>query len=75
MHSSLVTPDMTLLDVVSRFRATEDVFRSYDEHAGVCLLCKHLFDDLESICARYSIDLREMLEKLEYAANTSASNS
>ncbi|MCF8063079.1 MAG: hypothetical protein K9M82_11220 [Deltaproteobacteria bacterium] len=40
----LIHPDMSILDIVSRYRRTEQVFRRYDRQAGVCLCCRALFD-------------------------------
>ena len=58
---------MTLLDVVSRYRQTEAVFKQYDEKAGACLCCEALFDPLEDIANKYSLDLDELLSDLEQA--------
>ena len=58
---------MTLLDVVSRYRQTEAVFKQYDEKAGACLCCEALFDPLEDIADKYSLDLDELLSDLEQA--------
>jgi len=35
-ESPHITADMTILDVVSRYRETERVFKQYDDKAGVC---------------------------------------
>ena len=58
---------MTILDVVSRYRQTEAVFKQYDEKAGACLCCEALFDPLEDIANKYSLDLDELLSDLEQA--------
>lgn len=44
-----IDPDMTILDVVSRYRQAEAVFERYDEKAGVCLCCQALFDPLKDV--------------------------
>jgi hypothetical protein len=59
---------MTLLEIVYRYRGTEEVFRSYDEEAGACLLCEALFDTLAEAAAKYGLDLEKMLAELENAA-------
>lgn len=56
---------MTLLDVVSRFRRTEAVFRQYDERAGVCLCCEALFETLRHTADKYDLDLQQLLADLE----------
>ncbi|MFZ7110227.1 MAG: hypothetical protein ACOWYE_17430 [Desulfatiglandales bacterium] len=55
----------TLLDVVSRFRRTEAVFRQYDERAGVCLCCEALFETLRHTADKYDLDLQQLLADLE----------
>ena len=66
--SRLITPDMTLLDVVHRHQATVPVFRAFDQQAGECLLCKALFESVADAAARYHLDLEELLGDLERAA-------
>lgn len=66
-HESIITSDMTLLDIVSRYRQTEAVFRKYDEQAGVCLCCQALFDPLKTVAERYGLDLQELVAALESA--------
>lgn len=61
-------PEMTVLDVVSRYRQTEAVFRKYDEKAGVCLCCQALFDSLQDVAERYGLDLVKLLADLEAVA-------
>ena len=64
-----IHPDMTILDVVYRYRQTEAVFRQYDEKAGVCLCCQALFDPLKEVARRYGLDLTELMAALECVAN------
>ena len=67
-----ITPDMTLLDIVGKYRATEPVFRSRDEQAGECLLCRALFDTVAEVAARYGLDLDDLLADLERVAQADA---
>ena len=64
-----IAPDMTILDVVSRYRWTEAVFRQYDEKAGVCLCCEALFDPLSTIAEKYNFNLEKLITDLESAIN------
>lgn len=64
----LILADMTVLDVVNRFRGTEAVFRNYDQQAGFCICCNALFETLTELCGRHGIDLHRLLEELEKAA-------
>jgi len=65
-----IQPDMTVLDVVSRYRQTEAVFKKYDEQAGVCICCEALFDPLNNVSKRYKVNLGELIEDLTRAAET-----
>ncbi|MBW2284616.1 MAG: hypothetical protein JRF65_08470 [Deltaproteobacteria bacterium] len=47
-----IRPNMTVLDVISRYRRTEAVFRKYDDKAGVCLCCDALFEPLWEVAVR-----------------------
>ncbi|MDI6742422.1 MAG: hypothetical protein QMD11_06730 [Smithella sp.] len=57
-----------LLDIVSRWPATETVLHRYDELAGVCLCCTCLFDSIEDVASRFSLDLKAFLRDIEKAA-------
>jgi hypothetical protein len=61
---------MLVLDVVSRFRSTEAIFRGLDAQAGECVLCNALFESLRDVSARYGLDLDELLLRLETAAQS-----
>jgi len=67
---SAITADMTILNIVSMHPKMEEVFKRYDEKAGVCLCCKALFDPLEDVAEKFGLDLEQMLSDLEKAANT-----
>jgi hypothetical protein len=60
-----ISPDMTVLDVVSRHRETEAVFREYDGRAGVCICCDALFETIRDVSKRYGLDLEALLSDLE----------
>ncbi|MBG0789409.1 MAG: hypothetical protein H0S80_02810 [Desulfovibrionaceae bacterium] len=72
MSESRVTGDMTLLDIVRIHPATETVFRSRDDQAGECLLCRALFETVEAAAERYGLDLDELLADLDRAAGLSS---
>jgi len=60
-----ISPEMTVLDILSRYRHTEAVFRRYDDKAGECICCNALFEPLEHVAAHYDINLDELLTELE----------
>lgn len=68
IEGPIIDPDMTILDVVSRYRQTEAVFKRYDEKAGVCLCCQALFDPLKRVAQEYGLPLAELIVELENAA-------
>ena len=64
-----VHADMTVLDVVSKYRRTEDVFKRYDEKAGECICCQALFEPLKDVAKKYRLDLEKLMTDLETAAH------
>ena len=64
-----IRKDMTVLDVVSKYRQTEAVFKQYDQQAGECICCRALFESLQDVAARHKLDLEELLTDLETTAN------
>ena len=60
----MITPQMIVLDVVYEHPETEAVFREYDSVIGVCILCHHLFDSIETIVQIYALNSDELVEKL-----------
>ena len=67
--------DMTVLDVLFMCRETEEVFRKYDEQAGVCICCDTLFETLETVSAKYGLDLARLLYDLEKIVRNEAGDS
>jgi hypothetical protein len=65
-----ITADMIILDVVSTHPKTEEVFKSYDEKAGVCICCQALFEPLEDMADRFGLNLEQLLIDLNMAART-----
>lgn len=62
-----IRPEMTVLDIVSRYRQTEAVFKRYDAEAGECICCQALFESLREVAKRYDIDLKNLVADLEAA--------
>jgi hypothetical protein len=71
-EKSIIAPEMTILDIVSKYRHTEAVFTQYDEKAGVCLCCQALFDSLEDLARKYGLDLKELMADLKAIVNDSS---
>lgn len=64
-----IHPEMTVLDVVSKHRQTESVFKQYDEQAGACICCEALFESIKDVAAKYDLDLEGFLADLEFSIN------
>ena len=60
-----IHPEMTVLDVVSRYRQTEAVFKRYDALAGECICCQALFESLRDVAEKYHLGLKGLLTDLE----------
>lgn len=64
-EKTVITPDMTLVEVLSQHRQTEAVFRRYEGEAKGCLLCHALFDTLEEVAAKYGLNLERLMQDLD----------
>jgi hypothetical protein len=69
-----ISPDMTILEIVGRYPATESVFKKYDRSAGVCLCCQALFEPLRDIADNYGLDLNLLIDDLMAAATDKSHN-
>lgn len=58
---------MTVLDVVAKWPATQNVFRGYDEAAGECIMCRALFETVAEVARRYGLDEGGLVEDLNAA--------
>jgi hypothetical protein len=67
-----IDPDMTILDIVSKYRGTETIFKKYDNNAGVCLCCEALFNSLKDIADKYGMNLEEIMTDLKKAIEDSS---
>jgi hypothetical protein len=67
-EEGLITPEMTLIEVLHQHRQTEAVFRRYEGEAQGCLLCHALFDTLSEAAVKYGLDLDRLLKDLKDCA-------
>lgn len=67
-----IDPQMTVLDVVSRWRDTEAVFKHYDALAGECICCRALFESIRDVAAKYGLDLDSLMADLRGAIDQRA---
>jgi len=64
-----IDPRLTVLDVVSRWRKTEAVFKRYDALAGECICCQALFEPIQDMAKKYHLDLGRLMADLEAAVD------
>ncbi|WP_321493803.1 hypothetical protein [uncultured Desulfobacter sp.] len=64
----LIEPVMTVLDIVSKYSATQEVFKHWDGRAGECICCNALFESLETVTEKYKLNLSALIEELTAAA-------
>ncbi len=57
-----------MLDVISKYRKTEAVFKLYDRQACECVCCQALFETLQDVAKKYDFSLEKLLSDLETAA-------
>jgi len=69
-----VTPKMTLVEIMSQWRASEDIFKAYEAQAGTCLRCQALFLTLEEAAQKYNLDLTKLVAELNALARSLDSN-
>lgn len=63
-----IEPGMTVLDIVSKYSATQDVFKRWDARAGACICCNALFESLGTVAEKYNLDLSALVHDLKKAA-------
>ena len=64
----MIQPEMTVLDIVAKWKPTQEVFKAYDVRAGECICCNMLFNTLDQVAEKYGLDLKELRDDLEKAA-------
>jgi len=63
----VIEPGMTVLDIVSKYNATQDVFKRWDARAGECICCNALFESLDVVAEKYNLDLAALVQDLKKA--------
>ncbi|WP_022669258.1 hypothetical protein [Desulfospira joergensenii] len=64
----MIQAEMTVLDIVAKWKPTQKVFKRYDARAGECICCNMLFNTLDQVAEKYSLDLKKLMDDLEKAA-------
>jgi hypothetical protein len=63
-----IRPEMTILEIVHKYKLTQEVFKKYGEEKGQCIMCTALFESLKTVSERFGLNLEKLLEELEAAA-------
>jgi hypothetical protein len=66
-----ISPEMTVLEILSNCRKTESVFKKYDHQAGECICCNALFEPLEKVAVKHGLNLKGLICELEAACKGS----
>jgi len=64
-----ITLETTIIDVISRHRQTEAIFKRLEEETGVCICCQALFLPLGEAAQRYGFDLKRALADIQNVIN------
>ena len=59
-----ITPETSVIDVISRYRETEKIFKRLEAETGACICCQGLFDTLGEAAARFGFDLNAVLREI-----------
>ena len=71
IKKKFISPTMTVLDIISKYRETEAVFRQYDERAGECICCQALFESIKNVAKKYSLNMEKFMNELNEAVISS----
>ncbi|OPY90443.1 MAG: hypothetical protein A4E73_02500 [Syntrophaceae bacterium PtaU1.Bin231] len=63
-ETTVITPETVILDIISRHRETEAVFKKLEEETGTCVCCQALFLPLGEAAARFGFDLDRALDDI-----------
>ncbi|NOQ52023.1 MAG: hypothetical protein GQ578_07410 [Desulfuromonadaceae bacterium] len=60
-----IHPEMTVIDIITRYRETEKVFKEFDKKTGACICCEALFDTIQVVSEKFNLELESLLSDLE----------
>jgi len=66
-RKKFISSGMTVLDVISKHRKTEAVFRQYDKQAGECICCQMLFEPIKNVAQKYGLNMEKFIDDLNAA--------
>ena len=60
----VVTPETSIIDIISTHRRTEKLFKQLEEKTGVCICCEGLFLPIQDAAARFGFSLWDALMEI-----------
>lgn len=66
---NVITKDQEVLGLVEKHPATQSVLEEHDEQVGECICCNALFQTIEEVAAKYSLNLEGFLEDTNRAVS------
>ena len=66
---SCIDSRMTVLDIISRYRETEAVFKRGTVERSECICCQALFETVQQVADRYGLNLDRLMAELHAAVN------
>ena len=60
-----ITPETSVIDVISRYRETEKIFKRLEAETGSCICCQGLFDTLLEAAERFGFERACVLAEIE----------
>ncbi|MCK9230021.1 MAG: DUF1858 domain-containing protein [Syntrophales bacterium] len=63
-RADIITPEMTILDIISRHRETERIFKRLEAELGVCVCCRGLFLTLREAAEQYGFPVDSVMTEI-----------
>ncbi len=57
----IITPETVIVDIISRYRETEKIFKQLEEKTGVCICCKALFVPIGEAAERFGFNITSVI--------------
>jgi hypothetical protein len=64
-RTSIITPEMTILDIIGQYRETERIFKQLEAELGVCVCCQGLFLTLREAAERFGFYLSPVMAEID----------
>lgn len=65
----MITPETTVIDIISQYRETEKIFKRLEEKTGSCVCCEGLFLSIGAAAQQFGFDLSRALADINAVIN------